>query len=262
MSNQLSSVVTSPLLYLNGLQLSYATTTTLNIAAGQCRDSNNMVDMFLYTSSAVPSGMGYVSAPLTLTLSTIGLNGLDAAVVASSCYDVYLIAASDNSQQIGCIATLDVNSAPVMPFGYDTLRKIGFFSTNSSSLIIQFWQTGDLNFRYNLFDAPVATAITAGASTTFAPCDLVGLVPRVTNLRVDIQYNLTANAAGDAVYLQGFNQTGALEFISQSSTAHLLNVATISSQINVSNGHPEINYKVTSGSDAVALNVSGFAYYI
>ncbi len=201
-NNQLSLAVTAQNLYIQGLEVVYGSATTVTITAGQCRDSNNEVDMFLYPSNTLPANQGFVYAPLTLTTTTVGINGVDVALAAATAalYQVFLISASDNSQPIACIATLGLNSptvaplGPVMPFGYDTLRLIGYFAVDASDNVLKAYTAGNGNVQDFFYDAPPATAITAGASTSYAVVDLSAQVPWVNQTPVQIRYNFNANA--------------------------------------------------------------------
>jgi hypothetical protein len=266
-SNQLSLEVTSTNLYINGLEVVYGSATTVTITQGLCRDSNNQVDMALLNSSQVPAGQGYVVAPLTLTTTTVGVNGVDVALTASTAalYQVFLISSSANEQPIACIATLAINAAPVMPFGYDTLRLIGYFAVDASDNILKAYTAGNGNVQDFFYDAPPATGITAGTSSTYAVVDLSTQVPWVNQTPAFIRYNLNSNAAADVLGLQGVNSTGD-SFLTiapvAGSSAHTEGTTTVLAQLNASSspaGKPEINYKVSAGS--VALTTVGFIFY-
>lgn len=258
-----------PFLYINGLLISNDATTphtVLDIAAGQCRDSNDVIDMTVGSTNPNIEG-GTVAAPLLLNAAVNGVNGLDTGTFAqATMYAIYLIGDSRYYQTTACIATLASNSAPLMPFGYDSYRLIGYWSTQTGSA---YWSVGYMSgqnggARIFTYDAPVATSITAGAATSYTAVALTAFVPPVNNIPVQIYYSfLPGNAAGDTLKLQGYNSTGDAQIITgQVTSVHVTGVCTVLAQLN--SAAPSINYKVTSASssEACALNVAGFNMYL
>ena len=257
-------VYSLPFLYKNGLIISNDATTpntVLDVAAGQCRDSNDIMDIVI---GSAPLNGGTTPAPVLINAAVNGVNGLDTGTLAASTmYAVYAIADSRYLKLPACIITLATNVAPLMPFGYDSYRLIGFWATNSSSHFITGYMFGSGSASSFVYDAPQATAVTAGAATTYTAVSLAALVPPLNNTPVQIQSNLNANAAGDTLKLQGVNSTGdAVTIIAPvaGTTAHTETISAVLAQL--SSGIPEINYKVSSGSDAVALNVAGYSFYL
>jgi hypothetical protein len=264
MSIQNDSVIAvNPFLYKYGLIVSNdasSPNTVLNISAGQCRDSNNVIDMGLGSIFPPVNQGSAVSAPLSLNAAVNGANGLDTgSLAASSMYAVYIIGDSSYNNAVASILSLASNSAPLMPLGYDSYRLIGYWATDASSHFLLGYYAGQGSVLQFFYDAPQATAITAGAATSYTAIDLSALVPPVNNLPVLIQSNFSANAAGDTLKLQGAASTGdAVTVIGQvvAGTAHLQSYNQVLAQL-VSSA-PKIKYKVSSASDAVALNVAGF----
>src|SRR6266568_7546379 len=96
-------IVNAPQLYVNNLNISRASSTTLLIAAGQCRDSTNVFDMFLPSAT-------------TINAAVNGLNGLDTgSLIATKMYYVYVIADPSGFKPTGCLMSL--SASPVLPFG-------------------------------------------------------------------------------------------------------------------------------------------------
>src|SRR5580692_3582295 len=93
---QLDPIINQPFLYVNGLLVSNDATTpntVLDIAAGQCRDSNNVIDMIL--GDFLNEGYGTDNSSTSLNAAVNGLNGLDTgSLAASTMYAVYIIADS------------------------------------------------------------------------------------------------------------------------------------------------------------------------
>jgi hypothetical protein len=245
-------VYSLPLIYKNGLILSNDATTPntiIDISAGQCRDSNDTIDI---VSNAV----------ILLNAAVNGVNGLDTGTfAASTMYAIYMIADSRNFQVPAAMLTLASNSSPLMPFDYDSFRLIGYWASNGATHFYPGYYSGvgaDLLFTY---DAPIATAVTAGASTTYAPVVLTTLVPPINNLPVTINSIFSAAAAGDILNMQGFNSVGdAITIIAPVATgvANTENYDLVLAQLNVK--APTINYKVSAGT--VAIDVAGFNLYL
>lgn len=248
-----------PFLYINGLTISVATDETLSISSGQCRDSNDVMDIVI---GGDPLNGQATTAPVTLNYAVTGVNGLDTGTIAASkVYAVYAIGDSRYYQAPATIMTLASNSAPLMPFGYDSYRLIGYAVTDSSSDFLPAYISGNNNYRLFTYDVPAATAITAGNATSYTAVVLTTLVPPVDNTPVNIFTALTPAAAGNAVFLQGFDSTGDQVVNKGQVTAVVLNsYNTVLAQLDTA--APSIKYKVSAGGDAVAISVAGFVYFV
>ena len=243
-----------PFLYINGLIPSNNATTPntkVNLSTGQCRDSNDVMDITISTA-------------LVIDTAVIGdVNGLDQSVLeASKVYAVYVIGDSSNKKASGGLISLASNSTPLMPFGYDSYRLVGYMVTDSSVHFLKAYVAGNNNYRRFVYDAPQATSVTAGTSATYAAIDLTTLVAPVDNLPVTFRANWTANAAADTFNMQGGNGTGdqwGLIALVAGATAHTLGFGSVLSQL--VSGVPKSNYKV-SAVGGVAINVAAFDFYI
>lgn len=241
-----------PFLYASGCQITNDATTPntkLDVAIGQVRDSNDVLDIVLTTA-------------LVIDATVNGFNGLDTgALAASKVYAAYLIADSTNNHPVGAILTLASNTAPLMPFGYDSYRLIGFAVTDSSVHFLKMYVSGIGSGRQLLFDAPQATAITAGNATSYTAIDLSAIVPPVNNIPVNIFSALTPSAAGRGVFLQPANATAdAIVNLGQVTSVVLNSYNVLFAQLVTSLS--KINYKVSNASDAVAIKVAGFTFTI
>lgn len=259
MAIQNEPVYNLPFLYVNGLTASVASTTTLSVASGQCRDSSDSIDIVI---GGTPFSGPSTTAPVTLNAATNGANGLDTgSLAASSVYAIYAIGDSRYYEAPAVLLSLASNSAPLMPFGYDSNRLIGYAFTDGSSHFLAGYVSGNNNTRLFTYDAPRATAITAGNATSYTAIDLSALVPPVDNTPVTIFSALTPASAGNGVFLQGFDSTGDAVVNRGQVTAVVLNsYNTVLAQLDTA--APKIKYKVSNGSDAVAINVCGFQFFI
>ena len=249
-----------PVPYTNGLMISNDATTPntlLDIGSGVTLDSTDTFQMIN-------------NGTIVINAATKGLNGIDTGTLAASkVYAVFLISDPITLQPIGGMISLST-TAPLMPFGYSAFKLIGYATTDASShFLLGYWTAGEGNSRrVFMYDAPQATAVTAGASTSYANVDLTKFVPLSSGNRpVWIATNFSANAAADTLKLQPGNATGDAITITASvvaSTAHVTTNSYLMAQtVAISTvPSPTINYKVSSGSDAVAVNVAGYEWFV
>jgi hypothetical protein len=247
-------------LYLNGLQLAYASATTMTVAAGQARDMTNTNDIV-------------INQAVTINAAVNGLNGLDSgALVANTFYAVYAVGASTKSDPTavdpnnpsgfigvyvaGGLLSLAANAAPTLPSGFDMYRRIGYILTDGSANILDFTQCGDGLTRDMYYAAAIATNITAGASTTFAAVTTTASVPAGA-VEVILKAILTADAGG--------TRTAAFKAaLSSSSAGQAFTWAPASTVSTVTVRCPldsaaQMKYLVSNGSAAIAIDVSGYA---
>lgn len=279
--------------YIYGLRMTYATTKTLTVSQGQARDSQNVNDILL---SLPPQNNGVaITTPFTASVLLNGAGGLDTGTVAaSSFYYIFVIASSCNSAinlppsplvsqavppfaspspttpvtqdgyyvQANILISLS-RTAPLLPFGYDMFRRIGSFSTDASSNLRPFWQTGfgpNRSLRYQTAIAP-ATAATAGTTAYASIGTLTTLVPQIA-CDVLIDCSLTPNAANNALFLAPFGNTAGGDVTRMSAAvtgSATLAQLTCPAELNAA-GTPivEVDYKTTSASDVVAFLVAGY----
>jgi|GEM_PF-1318997 len=251
-----------PFSYMNGLQISNDATTPntlLDIGSGVCIDSTDTFQMINNGS-------------IVINAATNGLNGLDTgSLAASKVYAVYLVSDPVSLQPIGAMISLNATT-PLMPFSYSAFKLIGYVATDSSfHFLLGYWTAGEGNSRrIFMYDAPQATAVTAGAQTSYTNVDLtkwVPLPPTGGNRPVWIATNFAPNAAADTLKLQPGNATGDAVTITAAvaaGTAHVTrNDFLLAQTVAISTvPSPTINYKVSSGSDAVAINVAGYEWFV
>jgi hypothetical protein len=113
-----------------------------------------------------------------------------------------------------------------------------------------------------MYDAPQATAITAGAATSYTAIDLSALVPATTTQRpIYINSAFTPGAASRTLKLQPTGNTGDSITITGQVTSV---VVTTQSYLfaRVSSSLPKISYVVSNAGDAAAINVAGYEFFI
>lgn len=259
--SQLDPIVNQPSLYVNGCVLSNditAPNTVLDLSAGQVRDSNNIIDMNIgdWLSEGYSSGSANYATLINCAVN--GVNGLDTgSLAASTMYAIYVIGDSSNRNPVAAMASAN-QAIPLLPFGYDSYRKVGYWATDASShFLAGYYSYSAIGARKFMYDAPQATAVTAGNATAATAVALAKWVPAVNNLPVYIYSNYIPATAGNALSLQPANGTGfPVVVVGQVATVHLAAQNMLLSQL-VANA-PVINYKVGNASDAVAIDVMGF----
>ncbi|AXH77666.1 MAG: putative tail protein [Caudoviricetes sp.] len=275
--------------YVQGLRLTYATTTTFTVDQGAARDSTNNNDIIL---SLPPLNDGTpVLTPFTIRTTVNGAGGLDVGTIAASTlYYVYVIASSNSKinlppspilsqtippfapappsapvQQDGYYVQANVmistsSTAPVLPFGYDMFRRIGAVSTNGSSQFRKFVQTGYGANRTMWYDAGVSV-LAAGAAQAYATIDVVsaGLVAQLlpsSALETLLQVTFTPAAVGNSVSFQPFGGTGAYATLSavavQAQSSQLRCPAGLNALV------PVINYQNSAAACATSVLIQGY----
>jgi hypothetical protein len=282
MSSQSIPVEALPFLYISGLNISVASNTVIAVAPGQCRDSNDNIDMPYYfpfggnsiyaerhNNGLIPpplpqytNAMSY-SLPLFINSAVVGVNGLDQGTLAASTnYVIYLIADSTNKLQPAGLLTLQSNAFPLIPLGYDSYRLLGFVSTDSSTHFTAASVLNAVNEK-GYYLSPAVSVLSGGNATSFTAIDLSSAIPTTTDPFVIALLAVTfiPSAAGDVVQ---FRPTGS------SATANLVtitgNVAGVAQtnyiavNCGVASSKPEIDYKVSVSGDSVSVSVQG--YYV
>lgn len=236
--------------YFNGLKISNDATTPntkLNVAAGSCLDSTGTFQMVS-------------SAAIVIDGSTTGLNALDTGVLAlSTVYAVYLVSDPVTQQLTGAMISTSL-TGPLMPFGYSAWALVGYIATDASVHFLKgYWSDDDSARRLFLFDAPQATAVTAGAATAYAGVALTKFVPAVDNTLAVINTSFVPAAASRLLSMQGGSSTGTQIIVTGQVAAVVMTqqnnllsqlVATV----------PTINYKVSNADSNVAVNVAGYYF--
>ena len=233
-------VVNAGLSYVNGLNLTWASVTTLTAAAGQCRDSSGVNDID-------------VDSALTLDVDLSGAGGLDQGSMANNTiYAIYVVGSSYGAADPVLICSTD-HSSPLMPFNYDMHRRIGFFRSDGSAEILPFYQVGESSQRWMYYDASIATDITAGSSAVYADVDCTGSVPLInTIIELDCSFDPTAGDDELVVVPNGSTSANGLNRMSGSAAG----VTKIGHMTCPCQGDATLEYKVTGS--AVALNVQGY----
>jgi len=257
-----------PFLYISGLDLSIASTKVIAIAPGQARDSNDIMDMPVGFQGL--QGLTYPATeangfrpPLLVNTAAVGANGLDAgALAASSQYAVYLIGDSRGYNNVAGIMTLASNAYPVVPLGYDSLRLLGFVSTDSSTNFVFSTNKPQMmkNAKsYNL--SPAVSGLAGGSSTTFATVDLNAAIPLATlpNVIATLAVTFIPVSAGSIAKFRpsGSSATTGLVTIS-AVAAGVAQTQYVQVTCGVDSSKTGIDYLVSSASDSLSFSVVSY----
>lgn len=273
-------------LYINGLQMSWASNTVIEIAQGQARDSTDSVDIVL---TLPPLNNGSVqTAPFIITNTLSGPGGLDSGVIApSTSYAVYVIYSSAFSQIRNApspesyllsppyVAPSGVNSvsqsegylpanvlislsymSPVLPAGYDSFRRIGAVATNSSSQFVQFEQTGNGLDRVLWFTPFIELPTLSGSTTYVSIGNLYPYIP-ISATTLQIRAGLISASFGDVVNIGSYGSAKVTTVvISQVTGLDIIGFSIIPTGFN--NGVPEVLYTTTSTGDEVLFAIEAY----
>lgn len=229
-------------LYVNGLELAWASATTLTIASGSARNSTNANDIVL-------------DASVTINGATNGANGLDAGSLANATfYYVYVIASSNSlADAAGLIST---SATPSLPANYDMYRRVGFVLTDGSAEFLLFWQNGNDKKRTVWYDVGISE-LSAGTATSYTAINLATSVPPLaTNVIFDIAY--TPNSATNTAQFLPYGSSatnGVVRFgcgVAAAQKGQIIVPCELNSAV------PTVQYKVSNGSDSLTLLTMGY----
>ena len=249
MSNSSGLTTTGkPFGYINGLQLTYSTTTVLTTNSGDCTDSSRNFQMF--------------TNGLSINNATTGLNGIDTGNIAESTwYYAYIVGDSNGVNGTGGLISLSANS-PTLPAGFDVYRRLGAIYSNASSQFDIFYTVGNATTRQIYYDVP-KSLLSGGSSTSFAAIDCSTIAPPIANTPIIFICEFTPNTAGD---------TGAFRPTGSSSTNGMFlfsGVVAAKSQIfmpskvlaGIASSKAEVDYKVTA-SGALTVLGAGYEFFV
>lgn len=253
-----------PWAYINGLGISNDATTpntSLDVSPGSTMDYTSKYQITL------PSAV-------VLNATSNGVNGLDTgSLAANTMYAIYIIGDSVNANPTGVLLSLATFIAPpILPFGYTVFNFIGFAPTDASSHFYKgIWTIGNDDHRLFMYDAPQATAVTAGNATTYTTVDLAPLVPGYPSNNffgytpsprdVYINTSFLPGAASRVLNIHPGTGTGdALVVTGQVASVAITNQSLVFASYATTD--PRIQYKVSNSGDAAAINVAGFGWYV
>lgn len=234
-----------------GMELTYASTTTITVGDGKCPDSTEQNIIVLDSDK-------------TLNLAKTGLGGLDKGTLAANTkYNIFAAASSESPDYVSGLVNnpenpyppgviFSVDSEPSLPFKYDMYRYIGAFYTDGSSHVVKFLQTGEGSERTMWYDAAVSE-LSGGTSSTYANIDVATSVPR-PGLVALLKVTVTPTGAGDAVNIlpYGSSATNGYATVAGSVASVAQIVSPVACPTGSNSGAATLQYKVT-GTASIAV---------
>jgi hypothetical protein len=228
--------------FIRALGVSYASATTLTVAAGSCSDSTN-------------SYIIRIDSPITLNAATVGLNGIDTGSLGSSViYNVFAISSALKGYTQGVILSSSVT--PLLPAGYDIYRRIGYAVTDIGNNFMKLYQFGLGDKRVYRYDV-ANSVLSNGAATVYETISLIQAVPPVAT-QVFFACKHRPFAAGDYGYLRptGSSSAGSVTFSSVVQTVDHYFQIECPCRLDIYND-PSVEYKVMNN-DLLSIDVIGF----
>jgi hypothetical protein len=226
---QISSIVSDVAIlgYIYGYKITYFSSSQIQILSGIARNSDN--DGFI----------SYNGAPISVSLASSGVNGLDTGSESSSTwYYVWIIYNPTTDTTAGLISTS--STSPTMPSGYTKKRRIGSFRNNSSSNIIPFAQGGTGIERRYMYTDGYKSILVFGTNTSWTDVDCSDELPPVS--RDFLMHLKNLGTGGQTVYVRTNGQTSNDLWRVHSEDGIAETMVTDSSQL--------IEYYVQSGASA------------
>ena len=253
-TSQFASAVKLSSLYVNGLGISYASTTTLTVDVGAAKDPTLSFDIT-------------VSSALTLNSAHVGANGMDVAggLSASSCIYIYLIMDVSGKNLPAVIGSLTgPATGPVIPFNFSNVNVVFlgvWFTDGSSHFVAGIKQVGSKNTRQYFYETPLEV-LTAGSATSFTAVDLSPAVPVIADVPVSMVTTFTPATAADSFSLRPTGSAATVCVYGSGVVAAKAQVGQVNVVSRIASGVPKIDYLNSAGSGALNLKVCGFTLYI
>jgi hypothetical protein len=237
-------VISLPVKNISGLNLEFASLTSIKVYPGECWDSANVHSLVL-------------PEMVTIDATRNGANGLDTgSLAAAKTYYIYVI--GDSSKHNLPKTIMSLSASPYLPYGYDIVRRIGWWRTDGSSEFWSILQSGNGNLRHYFIDAPL-NVLTDGASITYANVDLSPIVPPVDNVVVGLKASFTpATAATNLGYMRTFGSSADSLWQVNAEVDAVKQITHLPVLAKLDSGVPKIQYKVTNASDKLTLDVMYF----
>jgi hypothetical protein len=241
-------IVNQPNMYVRGFPIVITGDATLTVGPGQCRDSTNTFDMALDSTVTINAGVN-------------GLNGLDKGTLQiNTVYSVFLVSDPQNGNPTGAVLSESL-TAPTLPYNYSAFRLIGFATADIDADLLPALISGNDSYRRLTYYVTQATGTTAGSSTAYVELSMGSFVPAINNTPVYIQGVMTPASAGNILYLRtALNVGDEAKIYGQVASVPVAQIVPVITVLE--DGFPKISYKVTNASDAAAINVYGYEYYL
>jgi hypothetical protein len=227
--------------FLSGFLLSYVSANVVQTTAGWGRDATGF-------GSIVSAGT------LTADISVSGVGGLDTGTEAAlTWYAVHVIGDADGVNATALLFSLSV-SAPSLPVGYETFRRLGWVRNNNAGSFWPFYQAREGRSRAIYYNADYTTLqqLTDGTATTFTDVSLASVVPSgINEVFLNVAFsNGLLGVVTDQLFLRadGSTTNPNVFFMAQG----ILSVGKTSQFIVFFSPNQTVEYKVTNATNNAA----------
>lgn len=233
--------------YVQDCNLFYVDEANIRVSSGQVRDITNVNDI-------------QVNSSVLVNTNVVGAGGLDTGTIgANKLYAVYVLGNSnDNPDRPTFSAMLSENFLVPDAYapGFDMVRRVGAISTDGSSNIRNFFQTGKSLDRYMWYN-DLIQVVNLGGTTSFQTVDCSHLIPSIDSaceIIVTTQFvTVPSNPFASTVFFRPTGSTAANGLV-QTSTSD----ASYFSTTFPAAGIASFQYAVNALSIACNLFVSGY----
>lgn len=250
----------SPPGYVDECEAEYTTVTTITVTAGTVRSDDNTFDLVL-------------SAPQATVITTAGAGGLDTGSEASDTwYSVWVIGDSVAPHLTTTTLFSVSETAPTLPAGYDTKRRVGWTRNNGSSDFLQYSTGGKGRDRHVAWEVErtetsVLTNNGTNGSVTFTVVDCSDAVPPSTK-RADFQYSFDLDSDGDTLFVRsGLNSFATILNTPiilgpGTETPFALNTQSSLTSLSLDPSGPDFEYATTDSGNGTGFDVLSYYDYI
>ena len=251
----------SPFQFINGFGIfnsPYEPNTTLLIQYGRTLDVS-------YTYQLSMTTLPPTIPILFIDSYVIGIGGLDqGSLLANKVYGVYVAWDSVGNNLPGAFISSSYYH-PLVPFGYNAVKLIGYVATDGSGNFRQARWTPYGNSAYrNMIYAPSIPVLENGTANTETVIDLISYIPNIGGQIVNLQLSFTSTTPGNAVTIYSdmgnFNLYAQAANIPNTSLTNLIVTKEIILNDVVT---PVISYSVTdSSTDSVSIFCNGYDFFV
>ena len=227
--------------YFDGLLVTYASASTVDVGVGLARDSTGIADIL-------------VSAPLTADLTLSGVNGIDIGSESSDAwYALYAIGDTTATEPVASLLSLSF-TAPILPPGYDIFRRVGAVRNGAGGNIELFIVRGTGRSRQVQWDDYLLFQIlTGGNATGRTPVSAaIGVPPSAHRIQCGWQFTPAAGGNNARIFT-----TGATNFHGFFSTSTGAGTSLFGVEL-WGDDAQSLDYQVTAGGDSLFIWVTGY----
>ena len=228
---------------------------------------NNLIN--IYFGNTLDSNYNYaLSQDLTVMFvdtSIIGIGGLDIGpLLANKVYGVYVAWDPVGKNPVSAFISSSYYH-PLVPYGYDAVKLIGYVATDGSKNIIpgKWTPYGSSAYR-NFIYTPKLAVITNGTANIQTDVNLISYIPNIGGQIVSLQFSFTSSTPGNALTI--YSDQGNFNVYAQAANIPVTTMSNtvITKQILIAGVvSPVFSYSVTnSGTDSATIYCNGYDFFL